>query len=115
MAAVMRGLEAEAYDRQYDDRELVRRLGRYFGTYRNKVIIIIASVFVMAVLGSALPLIISNGVGIMADEGNTAVIPLLIAIIFFVGVLTWTINWLRRQLTLRINRRCGHVPSGRCL
>ncbi len=99
MAAVMHGLDVEAYDRHYDDRELVRRLGRYFGAYKNKVIIIVASVFVMAALGSALPLIISNGVGIMADEGNTAVIPILIAIIFFVGVLTWTVNWLRRQLT----------------
>jgi ATP-binding cassette subfamily B protein len=99
MAAVMRGLEAEAYDRQYDDRELVRRLGRYFGAYKPKVIIIVISVFFMAALGSALPLIISNGVGIMADNGNTAVIPLLIGIIFVVGILTWATNWLRRQLT----------------
>jgi len=35
----MRGLEAEAYDRQYDDRELVRRIGRYFEAYCNKVIL----------------------------------------------------------------------------
>jgi ATP-binding cassette subfamily B protein len=102
MAAVMSGLEAEAYDRQYDDRELVRRIGRYFGAYRRKVVVIVISVFVMAALGAALPLIISNGVGIMADDGNPAVIPLLIAITFVVGVLTWITNWIRRQLTSEV-------------
>jgi ATP-binding cassette subfamily B protein len=102
MAAVMRGLEAEAYDRQYDDRELIRRIGHYFGAYRSKVIIIIITVFVMAILGASLPLIISNGVGIMADDGNPAVIPLLIGIIFFVGIITWITNWIRRQLTSEV-------------
>lgn len=102
MAAVMRGLEAEAYDRQYDDRELVRRIGRYFGAYRTKVIIIVASVFVMAALGAALPLIISNGVTIMTEAGNPAVFPILIGITFFVGVLTWITNWIRRQLTSEV-------------
>jgi ATP-binding cassette subfamily B protein len=102
MAAVMRGLEAEAYDRQYDDRELIRRIGHYFGAYRSKAIIIIITVFVMAILGASLPLIISNGVGIMADDGNPAVIPLLIGIIFFVGIITWITNWIRRQLTSEV-------------
>jgi ATP-binding cassette subfamily B protein len=102
MAAVMSGLEAEAYDRQYDDRELVRRIGRYFGAYRSKVIIIIISVFLMAGTGAALPLIISNGVSIMADEGDPTVIPLLIGIIFFIGILTWGVNWVRRQLTSEV-------------
>ena len=30
MAAIMRGLEAEAYDRQYSDKELVQRILHYF-------------------------------------------------------------------------------------
>ena len=30
MASIMRGLDAEAYDRQYSDKELLRRIFQYF-------------------------------------------------------------------------------------
>jgi ATP-binding cassette, subfamily B, bacterial len=102
MAAVMQGLEAEAYDRQYSDKELVWRIGRYFSVYRAKVIIVAITIFLMALTGAALPLIVSSGVNIMADEGDPAVIPFLIGIVFFIGVLTWFANWVRRRMTSEI-------------
>jgi ATP-binding cassette, subfamily B, bacterial len=102
MAAVMRGLEAEAYDRQYTDRELVRRIGRYFSLHWRKVTVITLSVFLMAAMGAALPLIVSEGVNIVAEQGDTGRIPWLIAIIFTVGIGTWVVNWIRRQLTAEV-------------
>lgn len=102
MAAVMRGLEAEAYDRQYSDKELVLRLGRYFSAYRTKVIIVSITIFLMALTGAALPLIVSSGVNVMADNGDPAIIPFLVGAVFFIGAFTWVANWVRRRLTSEI-------------
>lgn len=102
MAAVMRGLEAEAYDRQYNDKELLDRILGYFRPHRRKVIIISFCVFLMALAGAALPLIVSNSVGVMADGGDDRLIPLLIGIVFFTGIGNWGLNWIRRQLTSEV-------------
>ena len=53
----------------------------------------------MALAGAALPLIVSNSVGVMADGGSDRLIPLLIGVVFFVGIGNWGLNWVRRQLT----------------
>ncbi|MEW5989466.1 MAG: ABC transporter ATP-binding protein [Chloroflexota bacterium] len=98
----MQGLEAEAYDRQYSDKELVRRISRYFAPFRRQVIIITVAVFVMAGLGATVPLVTSSGVRIMAERGDQRLIPLLIGVIFVSGVATWVTNWVRRRLTSEV-------------
>lgn len=98
----MSGLEAEAYDRQYDDRELVRRILRYFKPHWRKAAVMVVSVFVMAGLGAALPVLVSEGVELIATEGDEQIIPLLIGVVFVVGVGTWLANWVRRALTAEI-------------
>jgi ABC-type multidrug transport system fused ATPase/permease subunit len=102
MAAIMRGLDAEAYDRQYSDRELTRRILRYFRPHVRKILIISASVFLMAVASAALPLVISSGVDVMADQQDDTLIPVLIALIFVTGVGIWGLNWVRRRLTAEV-------------
>jgi ATP-binding cassette, subfamily B, bacterial len=102
MAAIMSGLEAEAYDREYSDKELVQRIIRYFRPHWRKVSVITFCVFLIAALGVALPLIVANGVTVMAGEGDTGQIPWLIGVIFFAGVATWFANWARRALTAEV-------------
>ncbi len=102
MAAVMRGLEAEAYDRQYSDKELVQRIFNYFRPHRRKVIIITVSVFLMALAGAALPIIVSNTVGVMTEGSDDRLVPLLIGVVFITGIGNWGLNWIRRQLTSEV-------------
>ncbi|GAB4155381.1 MAG: ABC transporter ATP-binding protein [Candidatus Promineifilaceae bacterium] len=102
MVAVMRGLDAEAYDRQYSDRELVQRILRYFRPHRRKVITVGICLMIIAVFGTAPPLIIANGISSVADQGSQALIPWLIALITATGVGTWLFNWLRRRLTSEV-------------
>jgi ATP-binding cassette, subfamily B, bacterial len=102
MAAIMRGLEAEAYDRQYSDRELTRRIFRYFHPHLRKIIVVSIGIFLMAVSSAALPIVISSGVDVMAESQNEAIIPLLVAIVFITGVGVWALNWVRRRLTTEI-------------
>ena len=102
MAAIMRGLEAEAYDRQYSDKELTRRILHYFRPHKRNIIIVSAAIFLMAVSSAALPIVISSGVGVMADSQNEAIIPTLVAIVFITGVGVWGLNWVRRRLTTEV-------------
>ncbi|RMH01076.1 MAG: ABC transporter ATP-binding protein [Chloroflexi bacterium] len=102
MATIMRGLEAEAYDRQYDDRELLRRILAYFRPYRRKVVIISVAVALMSAANAALPIVVANGVDMIARTHNNRLLPLLIGIIFLTGVGVWGLNWIRRQLTTEV-------------
>ncbi len=96
-AAILRGLDGEAYDRKYSDKELMRRIGRYFRPYGRKVILIAISVLHMATANAAIPIIVSNGVGVMADGADDGLIPMLTGIIFTIGFSVWGLNWVRRQ------------------
>ncbi len=102
MATIMRGLEAEAYDRQYDDRELLRRILAYFRPHRRKVVIISVAVALMSAANAALPIVVANGVDMIARTHNNRLLPLLIGIIFLTGVGVWGLNWIRRQLTTEV-------------
>ncbi len=97
----MRGLEAEAYDRKYDDRELLRRIGAYFRPHGRKLIVMVTAVLLMAIASSALPLIIAEGVKIMSG-GDDSLAVWLVVIVFITGVGIWGLNWVRRQLTVEI-------------
>ncbi len=102
MATIMRGLEAEAYDRQYSDKELTRRILHYFRPHKRKIITVSTAIFLMAVSSAALPIVISGGVDVMAESQNEAIIPALVAIVFITGVGVWGLNWVRRRLTTEV-------------
>ncbi|MCB8985577.1 MAG: ABC transporter ATP-binding protein [Ardenticatenaceae bacterium] len=102
MAAVMRGLEGEAYDRQYSDKELVQRILTYFRPHKRKVSVVITAVFLMSIASAAFPLIVARGVDVMASEGTDTFILVLSGIAFFLGVAVWALNWVRRQLTVEV-------------
>lgn len=99
MASIMRGLEAEKYDRQYDDKELVRRMLHYFAPHRRGVIIISLAVTFISLATAVLPLVIAKGLQVMNQTGNNAFIYLLIASVFASGITVWGLNWVRRQLS----------------
>lgn len=102
MAAVMRGLDAEAYDRQYSDKELVRRIISYFRPHKRKVIIITIATFFLALLGASLPIIVANSVDAMETGADSTLISILVGVVFFTGVATWVANWVRRQLSTEV-------------
>lgn len=100
MATIMRGLEAEAYDRQYSDKELVRRILAYFSPQRNKIILISLAILMMAGSSAALPLVVARGLDVMAENGDDSVAVQLVGIVFVTGIGVWGFNWIRRRLTV---------------
>ncbi|HSH02678.1 MAG TPA: ABC transporter ATP-binding protein [Anaerolineae bacterium] len=102
MAAIFRGLDAEAYDRQYNDRELLNRIFQYFSPYRRQWFIIILCAVYQSIAGAGAPILIAEGVNIMADNGDPTLIPYLIFAVFFLGTSNWGINWVRRRNTSEV-------------
>ena len=50
------GLDTEAYDRKYTDRQLLQRIGRFLGVDRVKITAAFAALMLMAVASTAFPL-----------------------------------------------------------
>jgi ATP-binding cassette subfamily B protein len=96
------GLDTEAYDRDYGDRELIRRIFGYFGPHRRRVIAIGVIIALTSLTGAAQPLLVSRGLDLLVESQSLTVIGLLVAAILSIGVFNWVNNWLRRRLTARV-------------
>jgi ATP-binding cassette subfamily B protein len=95
-------LDTEAYDRQYDDRALIRGMWRYFRPYRRPLFLISTLLIAIAVTSAALPVIVARGLDLIRERATTPVMVLIIAATLASGVLSWAINWWRRRLTTRV-------------
>ena len=96
------GLQAEQYDRQYDDNYLLRRLGNYLSTQRRRVWMIAGLVILYAVLGTLIPVVISAGIEALSSQSPESTVWLLVGALFAVGIIDYGIYWMRRRLTARV-------------
>src|SRR3989338_6075623 len=99
-------LDPEAYDRQYGDAQLVRRMAQFFAPHRRRVLIIVVALTVTALLDVVFPLVISRGVNALAEHAPAGFIGLLVGAVFLSGVLAWGMNYIRRRI---ITRTVGDV------
>jgi ATP-binding cassette subfamily B protein len=100
--SVFFGLDTEAYDRQYTDQELLRRISRYFAPYLRRVLLVGGLVTTIALVGAAQPLVVSRGLDLVLVSPTLTVILGLVLIVLIIGILNWAGNWLRRRLTARV-------------
>lgn len=100
------GLETEAFDRTYHDRDLLRRMFGYFLPYRRRLIIAILGILIVATGGAVTPILVSYGVDMMVEGDIHELINLLVGGLFVLGVIVWGSNWVGRRL---ITRAVGNV------
>jgi ATP-binding cassette subfamily B protein len=100
--SVFFGLDTEAYDREYSDQELLRRIFGYFVPYRRRVALVGILIAVVSLLGALQPVVISRGLDLLVASPTLALVAGLPAAALVIGVLNWAGNWLRRRMTARI-------------
>ncbi len=96
------GLNTEAYDRTYSDRQLVRRVASYFARDRRRLLWTLVTIVLLAVISAVQPLIVSQGINLLGEGADPAALWALVWISLLVGLLFWGVNWLRRRLLARV-------------
>src|SRR5574341_952277 len=99
MGFIMDGLDAEAYDRKYADRQLVIRILSYFWPQLRRMVIVAGAIVLTALVDTGLPIFISRGLDqLQAGTANLALIMIAISVL---GSLSWLFNYVRRSLSAR--------------
>lgn len=106
MGFVMDGLDAEAYDREYSDSQLLARILHYFRPHVRKMSLVALMIVLNALMDAAFPFLIARGLDQLEGVADLETTiwqrtALLIAAIFLSGVLAWTFNYFRQKYTAR--------------
>jgi ATP-binding cassette, subfamily B, bacterial len=99
---IFSGLETEAYDRVYSDKELIRRITSYFRPHRKRMAGVMTLMTLIALAGAGQPMIVSQGVGALASRPSGLLIWGLVGVMTVLGVGVWAASWLRRRLQARV-------------
>jgi hypothetical protein len=77
MGFVLDGLETEAYDRSYGDRELLARIVRYFRPYRRQMALVGVAIALNSAAGTGGPILISRAIDRVGHDAATPTLLLL--------------------------------------
>jgi ATP-binding cassette subfamily B protein len=95
------GLDAEPYDRQYSDRQLLSRMGQFFRPHMRPMFGIGLLALFVAVMGAAVPVLLSRALDALGDKLENRQIALVAGAVFTSGFLSWAANWWQRRITTR--------------
>ncbi|MFO7320560.1 MAG: ABC transporter ATP-binding protein [Chloroflexota bacterium] len=96
------GLSAEAYDRQYDDTVLLRRIASYFAVHKRDVIAVLAYIVLISLVASGIPVLIAIGIDLLESNAEVNQIALVVGAVVVVSALEYVFFWLRTRLSIRV-------------
>jgi len=99
MGFLMDGLDAEAYDRSYDDRQLVGRIFAYFRPQLKRIVLISVVIVIGSLVDTALPIFISSGIDQLQTARETINLTFIGGVITLFAVVAWLLNFTRRTLS----------------
>lgn len=104
MGFIMEGLDAESYDRTYDDRGLVERILKYFKPNRRSMGLIVGMIVLNSAMDALLPVLISSTINQIdgADEIFGSRIWMLFFAILIAGALAWAFNYVRQSRSAQV-------------
>ena len=102
MPFILDGLDSEDYDRTYKERELLRRIARYFRPYRSRVVLASAMLTLNSAAGTAGPILISKALDLIKRDSSTRAFLLLSLGVLLLGVFAWGFNYIRQVVSARM-------------
>jgi ABC-type multidrug transport system fused ATPase/permease subunit len=102
MGFIMDGLDSEAYDRNYTDRELIRRVLAYFKPHARKLLLVAAAITLNSLAGTGGPILIARGIDLVTTNSSNQVLLLLTAGVALLGAAAWTFNFIQQWFSARI-------------
>ncbi|MBN1222157.1 MAG: ABC transporter ATP-binding protein [Candidatus Aminicenantes bacterium] len=102
MPFILDGLESEDYDRSYKDRDLLRRIVKYFKPYSRQILMTSMMLTLNSVAGMAGPILISKALDLIKKDSSLHVLLLLSAGVLLLGVFAWGFNFIRQIFSARV-------------
>ncbi|MCD4687214.1 MAG: ABC transporter ATP-binding protein/permease, partial [Anaerolineae bacterium] len=99
MGFIMDGLDAEEYDRTYNDQELVKRILSYFTPQARRMIAVAAMILITSLTNTGLPIYVSSSIDRLDDNPTSGTLITMAVIIMAIGSLGWLFNAIRRSLS----------------
>jgi ATP-binding cassette subfamily B protein len=102
MGFILDGLDTEAYDRDYGDRELLGRILAYFRPYTGRMVLVASMIALNSVAGTGGPILISRAIDIIAETPTTEALLLLASGVLLLGVSAWVFNYIRQWFSAQV-------------
>ena len=102
MPFLLDGLDAEDYDRNYKDSELLRRIAGYFRPARRKVLLASAMLTLSSAAGTAGPILIARALDLVVENPSTQNLLLLSFGVLLLGVFAWSFNYIRQVVSAKV-------------
>jgi len=102
MGFVLDGLDTEAYDRNYSDRELVRRIVGYFRPHGWRMVVVATMITLSSVAGTGAPILISKAIDLLTGNPEVEMMLLLSGGVLLLGVVGWIFNYVRQLYSARV-------------
>jgi ABC-type multidrug transport system fused ATPase/permease subunit len=104
MGFVMDGLETEAYDRKYSDRQLLSRIASYFRPWRGRMAGVGAVLALASLSEFGAQVVVSKSLDAASRAGGAGggVISLIAVAVVGFGVVEWLFNYLRYFLSSKV-------------
>jgi ATP-binding cassette subfamily B protein len=95
-------LDTEAYDREYSDRDLLKRIVSYLKPHVGRLIGISLFLILIGTASASLPLVISSSIDRLTVDQADSQVKFLVALVLLAALVNWGGNWIRRRMTVRV-------------
>ena len=102
MPFILDGLDTEAYDRNYSDRELLRRISVYFKPHSRKLLFVAFMITLNSLAGTVSPILISKAIDIVRESPSISAMELLSLGVLLLGAAAWGFNFVRQYISAQI-------------
>jgi len=99
MGFILDGLDTEAYDRQYSDRELLRRILTYFRPHTWQLILVVLGIVLSSAANSFGTILVAQVIDLVAQEPTVLRLVLLSGAVVALGATGWLFNYIQQHFS----------------
>lgn len=102
MGFILDGLDTEAYDRTYSDRELLQRIIEYFRPHARQMLLVAVAITLNAAAGAGGPIVIAQALDVVKTNTSLPVILLMTGGVLLLGSTAWGFNFIQQLFSARV-------------
>ena len=102
MGFIFDGLDTESYDREYSDRDLLRRIVSYFRPYGRKMALVALMLTLYSVAGSGRPIVIAKAIDLVSETPTVYSMAFAASLLLIFGAAAWVTNFIRQWFSARV-------------